>query len=325
MHVGLLVLVAMAGTPDSRAPLRLRLEQCPDIDQTTVGRVVATELESSLADGRQTGAVTTAKAECENGSVRITIDDPVTAKTTTRTVPLERQPRDLGSRLLGLAISEAVLASWLELQLTPEPPPSQPNPETWSEFHQQVSAITGRKLQATPRRRSSSSWEILLGPSLRGFTSGLRTFGAGGTARYWVEQQRITGLGVDVDVGLGERMVANVASSTATSVSLAPCLLMASDFVDARVSASTGYRLGLARLSAIPTSVLRTGRTAWRGWSGVFLAADLSVSLPAALLLRIGVESGYTIIPARGLVDSVEAIALDGAWLSVLVSVGRKL
>jgi hypothetical protein len=324
VHPGLLLLVVMAATPADRAPLRLRFEQCPDIDQATVRRVVTVELEAGLADERQEGPVTTAKAECTEGGVRLTVDDPVTGKTTTRSLDMERQSKNLRSRLLGLAISEAVLASWVELRLTPAFPIFRPGLSSWTEFHQQASAITERRLPMATVPTTTHR-EVAVGPSLRAFSSGLRVLGAAVLVRRWIESQRVTGLGMEIEVSHGERSVVNVASGDATSFSMAPCLLMASRFDSVTVSASIGGRIGLARLSADPSSILRTGRTAWRGWGGPFLAGDITMLLPADLLVRIGVESGYALVPARGGVDSVDAVALDGAWLGAVASVGKKL
>jgi hypothetical protein len=41
--------------------------------------------------------------------------------------------------------------------------------------------------------------------------------------------------------------------------------------------------------------------------------------------LRASAESGYVLVPARGGVDSVDVVALSGAWLSALLSLGTKL
>ncbi len=323
MPIGVLALLAMAAAPPGRAPLRLQFDNCPDIDQATVGRVVTTELEAPLADERRDGAVTTANAQCTDARVRLTIDDPLTGKSTTRSLDLDDQPRRLRSRLLGLAISEAVLASWIELQLTPEPPSAQPAvapPET----RREAAHIAERRLQAASPARSLASREIVAGPALRWFSSGLLTLGLSGGARHWLDHHPLAGVGLDLDASYGERSVPNVARASATSLSLAPCLLMRGAFGSNVVTAGAGWRVGAARLSAEPASP-RPGRAAWRGWTGPFLAVDFSVPLSDSLFLRASAESGYLLVPARGRVGSVGVIALDASWLGGLLSLGTKL
>jgi hypothetical protein len=324
VHPILLVLLAVAATPLGRAPLRLQLDKCVDIDQALVSRVVTMELDAGLADDRQSEVIATAKAECADAQVRLTIDDPVTGKSTTRTLELERQPRGVRSRLLGLAISEAVLASWVELQLTREPPPSQPGVTASPEIRRKAADIAERRLQV-PRPDSSPAWDIAAGPAVRWFSSGLFTVGLTGGARRWFGKQPTAGVGLELDGSYGERSVARVARADATSLSLAPCLLMRSNLGRLVVTANAGWRVGLAHLSAVPANTLRSGRAAFRGWTGPFLAVEVRVGLWRSISLRASMESGYAIVPARGGVDSVDVIAIDGSWLGGLLSMGTTL
>ena len=331
MQVSLAVLLAVAAALSGRAPLRLRLDKCSDIDQATVSRVVTMELEATLAedggdnrrdDGRG-GAITTATAECGDAHASLTIDDPVTGKSTTRNLDLNGQPRGLRSRLLGLAISEAVLASWIELRLAstpPAPPPGEvPSPET----RREAADIAERHLQVT--RWTGLQREIVAGPMSRWFTSGLILVGLSGGARYWLEKHPLAGVGLEMDGSYGEQSVANVAHASATSLSVAPRLLMRNAFERVGVVAGAGWRVGLARLSGEPVSTLRSGRTALRAWTGPFLAVDLDVPLWRSLFLRASVESGYALVPARGGIDGVRIIALEGSWLGGLLLLGANL
>jgi hypothetical protein len=320
-----LVLLAVAAAPLGRAPLRLQFESCPDMDQATVNRVVATELEAALADERQGDAVTTAHAECANGRVHLAIDDPVTGKNMTRTLDLEGEPRSLRSRLLGLAISEAVLASWIELQLKRETPSEQPGALAWTETRREAAGIAERRLQVAARLRSPAPREIVAGPTARWFSSGLHTVGLSASARRWLDHHPQAGMGLEGNGSYGEQSVTNVGSGSAISFSLAPCLFMRSAFGRVGVTAGAGWLAGLARLAGEPASRRRSGRTAWRAWTGPFVAVDLDVPLRRALFLRATVESGYVLLPARGGIDSVQLIALDGSWLGGLLSLGMKL
>lgn len=350
MRLGLLVLLAMAAVRSSRAPLRLAFHGCTDIDQATVSRVVSMELAAALADERQGGTITTANAECADGRVRLTVDDPVTGKSTTRTVDLTGQPRGLRSRLLGLAISEAVLASWVELKLRPEPPP-QPDTAASAETRREAAHITERRLQITSQVQDSGSWEIVAGPAARWFSSDVLTFGLAGGARHWFDNHPLAGVGLELDASYGDHAVLGEATvsedatvseevgedakdrpvlvrGTAAGFSFGPCLLMRGFFGRILVTAGAGGRLALTRLSAEPVG-LRLGGAGWSVWTGPFLAADVSVPVSDSLFLRAGVEIGYVLVPAHGRLgkrkESLTVIELDGAWLGAVFSLATKL
>ena len=283
---------------------------------------MTTELEATLTDERPGDPVTTATAECADARVHLHIDDPVTGKSTTRTVDLEGQPRSLRSRLLGLAISEAVLASWIELQLTHQAP-SEPDTVP-AETRQEAAHIAGRHLQVNPQMPRSEPPDIAAGPLMRWFSGGLLTVGASASARRWFDDQPVVGVGLEIDGSYGEHSVPEVARASAATLSLAPCLLMRSGFDRVVLTAGVGWRIGVARLSAEPVGVRRAGRTAWRGWTGPLVTVDLSVPLWRSLVLRATVESGYAVIPAHGRMDSVTVVALEGSWVGGLVSLGTR-
>jgi len=295
------------------------------MDRTTVNRVVTMELEAAPDDERLDGALTTASAQCEGGRVRLTVEDPVTGKSVSRTLDIEDQPRGLRSRLLGLAISELVLASWIELQLTQAPPRPPMDAMAWPEARREAASIAGRRLRVASPDRGSAPREIGVGPSARMFTSGLLTYGLAASARHWLDRRPTAGVGLEIDGHYGKESIPAFANASALSLSLAPCLLMRSTFGPIVAVAGAGWRVGLARLAADPASALRSGRAAWRGWTGPFLAVDLSVPVSRSLFLRASVESGYALVPARGRVGSVHVVELEGAWLGGVLSLGAKL
>jgi hypothetical protein len=323
--LGVLALLAMSTLPTGHAPLRLKFEHCTDIDQSTVGRVVTIELDAALADERQVGAVTTARAACNGGHVDLTIDDPVTEKSSTRTVALDGQPQSVRSRLLGLAISEAVLASWLELHLARE--------QRWApsitlasfEARREAADIAERRLQIASRQPTSPRTDIAAGPSARWFSSGLRTLGAVVAARHWLRSYPNAGVGLDVEGGHGTGGVANLAQASATSGSIAPSLLVRADVAHLAIRASAGWRMGLARLSADPVSTRRWGSASVRGWGGPFLSVEFSVPLSRFVFLSAEVESGYAVVAARGRIDSTPVIGIEGSWLATVLSLGTRL
>jgi hypothetical protein len=323
--LGLLPLLLVAALPSGRAPLRLELQPCADVDQATIRRVVAMELDAALADEGQSAAVTTAKAECSEGRVSLTIDDPVTGKSSTRTVDLNGQPPAVRSRLLGLAISEAVLASWIELHLAHEQRWSPTMTLATFEARRDAAEIAERRLQSRPPEPASPATDVGAGPSARWFSSGLRMFGAAARVRHWLGAYPSAGVGLDADGGYGTADTPDLAHASAASASLAPALFVRADIARVEVTAAAGWRMGLARLSAEPSSPRRWGGASLRGWGGPFLSVELGVPLSRSVFLHAEVESGYALMAARGRLDSVQVIGLERSWLSTVLSLGTRL
>jgi len=280
------------------------------------------ELEAELTEERKDGAVTTARAQCADGHVRLTIDDPVTGKTSTRTLALDDQHRGLRSRMLGLAIAEAVLASWVELQLTPEPAVPRPDAVALPETRREAAAIAERRMQGTTP--PSPPWEVIAGPMVRWFSSSVLTFGLSASARHWFDEHPLAGLGLELDGSFGEHSVRDVARATATSFSFAPCLLIRSDLGPPMLITGAGWRIAPARLSAEPEG-LRPGDSAWSLWTGPFLSAALDVRLSRSLFFHASMEIGYVLAPAQGRVSDEPVIELGGSWLGALLSLGTQL
>jgi hypothetical protein len=319
-----LFLVSAAPAPQtSRAPLHLELEGCGDLDQGVVRRVLSMELGTSL--GEASGQVTTARAECRALEAEVTVVDPVAGKTSTRVLDLSGHPRDLRSRLLGMAISETVLATWIEGAISPEPALS-PNPPTVPpEAPREAADIDAKQASPAGRESSFGRYEIAAGPAARWFGSGLVVKGLAADAIYWRRSYPFAGAALALDGGYGDRFLANVGQASTTTITAASRLFIRTSLGSLSTMAGAGWRVGLARMSSEPESASRVGRAATVGWTGPFLALDLSVGLWGALFVHAGLESGRVLVPARGTVQGVRVIAFDGSWLGGELSLGMKL
>jgi len=322
---GIVALLLMAAGPASglpHAPLRLEMADCEDLDRAVVDRILSMELGASLAEGGD--LPTTVHVECRVAEVRVTIDDPVRGRISTRALDLKGQPSDMRSRLLGMAISEAVLAGWIEQEFTPEsaPPPTKladvPQPR------REDADVPGDDLALASRGSPVMQNEIATGSVVRWFASGLVVGGLTVGAVKWLRPFPRLGVAVDVDGDYGEHSAANLGRASATNFALASRLVMRANLGSLLAIAGLGWRGALVRLAGEPTDSLRVGHTVTAGWTGPFLALALSVELPRALFLRAGVESGRVLLPARGTLNGVQAIVLDGAWLGGEISLGMK-
>jgi hypothetical protein len=108
--------VAWANPP----PVRLVVEACDSLDATSITRIFAADLGTPLttAEGAD---ITEVNIGCEGEHVVVRVKDPLSRKSVRRSF----DPKSFGnqgqSRLIAIAASELVLASWAELAESPTP------------------------------------------------------------------------------------------------------------------------------------------------------------------------------------------------------------
>lgn len=320
-----LLLAAWTSAVPDRAPLALELCDCAEIERAVVVRVLSMELGASPAEGERRGPMTTARAECRGSEVRMTIDDPITGKTTTRLLDLAGYPRELRARMLGQAISEAVLASWIELEITPAPALPRSNDPALPEIQRQVAHITERHTSVGTQGDARFRYQLSAGPTMRGFGSGLTAFGLTVMALRWLYAHPSLGVGFDMGGDYGEQSRGELGRVNAMALAVAPRLLMRGRFGPVEIQAGAGWRAGLARLEAQPLDSLRAGRAAFLAWTGPFLDLRLLIGFGRSSFVSVGIESGRVLLPAAGTIEGTRVVALDGSWLGGVITVGTKL
>ncbi|MGC4088840.1 MAG: hypothetical protein QM756_13260 [Polyangiaceae bacterium] len=106
--------------PDA-PPIRVVLRSCAEIHEAEVERIVSAELGSQAAsDAELSSDPTWIVASCAGSRVLIEVGDVVSRKTLRRSFTLDRAPAKARARLIAIAASELVLASWAELALRPK-------------------------------------------------------------------------------------------------------------------------------------------------------------------------------------------------------------
>jgi hypothetical protein len=107
--------VAFADTGPS---LRLALEQCRELDAGRVGRIVGSSLHARIVGSEEVSDSTTrAYIRCDEGAASLRVEDPITGKVSERELDLRAVDRRARERLLSLALSELIEASWLEVRI----------------------------------------------------------------------------------------------------------------------------------------------------------------------------------------------------------------
>jgi hypothetical protein len=212
------------------------------------------------------------------------------------------QPRNARTRLIGLAVAEAVDASRIELTAVPEPRPA-PAP-----------APIAAPVAVPP----ASGWTVSVVVNQRSFhTRGGADLLGGGVA----PSRRLS---------THVHLAADVVAEAATAFSPSGVVTVRSLSSAARVTYRTGghaygelgigARLGVARLRGTPVQlspVAAAGTTITRVWLGPAATAALAVDLTPRIAVAATLELGLAITDAtaRDLGEPVAALA--GAWASL--------
>jgi len=117
--VAVLLLSGTASAADAPR-VRLEIEECDRLDATAVKRIFAADLGASVTTD-ETPDVTEVTIECDGPRVIVRVRDPLSRKNLRRTFDSTSFGDRGESRLIAIAASELVLASWAELSHNPEP------------------------------------------------------------------------------------------------------------------------------------------------------------------------------------------------------------
>jgi hypothetical protein len=314
-----LVLAMVAGV--QAAPLRLDLDACTNVDPGIVVRVVTLELGEAPKETEHNGSITQASVVCRGHAIVVNIDDPVTGKKSSRTLDLNGQEQAIRSRLLGLAISEAVLSSWIELEIAPTPAVPSPSATASTAVRREVERITSQRLKAV-LGPPVPHLQLAAGPTRRWFGSGATATGVSLVGNGWLGRHPSLGMGLAMDMTNAEQNVAGIGSGSAFGFSLAPRLAVRTSFNRASVIAEAGWRVGLVRLVGEPYDTLRAGRSSYAAWTGPMFGGALDMRVWSKLFLRASLEGGRVVNSARGTIGEDRVFALDGSWVQAAFSLG---
>jgi hypothetical protein len=112
-----------AAHPPSPSPMEridLTIDDCVGQGERAVRSVVAMEVGTRPELAGTRGPVARVRIDCDGAATRIEIADPITGKTVTRRIQVGEVSPAIRARVLGLAVAELLVASWVELQLPGE-------------------------------------------------------------------------------------------------------------------------------------------------------------------------------------------------------------
>jgi hypothetical protein len=318
----------LLGTPSSaRAqaapPLDLTLIGCKKLHRAEVGRILEAELGARLSAG-DLPETTAVEVECQGSSVLLRVRDPITRKGVSRLISLETEQPEAHARLVALAATELVLASWSELEFNPNPRVEPEGPAVPPEIsalalqtvqdRRVARGLTGQRPVAHSRRpleAPASEFRLVALASLRKFFDNSGVLFGGGF-RLGEDLTNLVSWSVD---GMTEAGDLDSVSSQTTTVGAAVLFFQRWRFLTGRIGG--GLRLAL--------NASETNGTAGRessyvvtpmGWPMVM--GSLTVRLGRRAFSELSVEGSYS-LPISG---PDEQRTMSGAWSAMNLGVG---
>ena len=226
------------------------------------------------------------------------------------------------ARLVAIAASELVYASWTELAVNPSPevPPAgfRPNLDVVRTVRDTVEKKLPKRLNPPQPLRVvgmvSRRWFLSEGGELWG-----------GGLRVSDDPFALFGWSADglVEYGSVQRSLGRVDIDTAT---IGGSIVMHREWGPLSMRAGLGIRMGAARMSGVPIrSDLAIGRSVWAPWGWPLGVLALSVTPIRPLVIELQGEMGYVVLPLGGKVGGGQEITLAGAWAAVQLGVGMYL
>jgi hypothetical protein len=328
--LGLVLLATPARAAGPR--VRLTIDECNRLDERSVQRIFAADLGASVT-AEYGPDVTEVSIECEGPRVIVRVRDPIRRKNVRRSFDSTSFGDRGESRLIAIAASELVLASWAELTSNPspavEPEGAKPSVESVTTARASVRAHTKPTALPTPNRappvppgaprslatdngepRESTSTRpasrarrrILAVASARAFFQRYGSI-AGGGFRYGEDFRNIASWSADVLIESGR--VQNQATSTSVGAHI---------FAHTQGGALTcrlgaGVRMGTLSLPSRVTTIAT--------WGWPVGAASCSV-VGRGVVVELGGEAGYAALQTQ--VSS--RATLRAGWFAGVLGVG---
>ncbi|MCG8418874.1 MAG: hypothetical protein MJE77_13130 [Proteobacteria bacterium] len=297
----------------------LSIDPCITTDAEKVRRLLLIELGTSMPQNPpQPGtAVTTVELTCAGTLIEIRVHDPVTGKSLIRRIsPGNREGRE---RLLALAAMELVVASWIELEATPQS--VAPAADTVVDIKARKSArqLLRRRLPSRSRP-PSPSWDsvaILLGDAV--WTGDLH---AGVGVRVIRDSSGVIGWAADV-IAQSSSETVTLGRVTTNSIAGSATVHVLHRMGKLRLRGGVGARIGAVSMTGKPNSpMMATGGQITGFTSSPVLRLDAQYRAIHGFVIALAAEFGVHLLATRGLVDGTKQSVLAGPWLGGQIGIG---
>lgn len=320
----LTILLSSVGWAAAASPpqVALQIDDCAAVSRDEVQRRLALELgEQVMSSGEASPSSSRASVSCdESGRLNLRIDDPLTGKAIWRSIDLSNQNEVVRARLLAVAISELLFASFAELLLEQHTDPSLPKPPPPTTVVQAWSGRVEEKLKQ-PLPPLGIELGVLGSILVQRDTPSLL---AGGGLRLLGDTHYHLGWDVDLQY-LFARTDGPLGSVRSDRIGGRLALHGQVRLPKLVIRGGGGLRLGMVRHSGEPSDPSSiTGSVQWGPWVTPVLVGSLSVAI-ARLRLDLVLEGGYVVVPVRSRSAGQEISSLSGPQLLIGLGIGSFL
>lgn len=312
-------------------PVKLLVGECPDLDEAEIRRIAAAELRAQPSAESGPNVLEIA-VTCEGPRVLIRVQDPLSRKGVQRSFNLGLSDPKARSRLVAIAATELVLASWAELEIgrpmTVPPEGGVPTDAEKRKAAEIAAARLGIKLApgepgvkeaVVPYEPKQRHWYDVETPADRMFrfsavVSARKFFDQpgllwGGGLRLGEERFRFISWAADVLIESGTVGTGDTKYSLLTST-IGGSLLLWGRIGPVTGRLGAGLRAGFAEVGGSASSVAP--------WGWPLGTSSISFRMDNGLVFDLTGEAGYVVLPAAnpGQPD------LRGGWFSGQIGIG---
>jgi hypothetical protein len=303
-----------ARAQDDEPTVSVSVDPCVPIDRAALQRILTVELGTSTI---QHDAALAAKAPtrvhigCSESGVLLRLEDGVTSKVMTRALPAQSFVDPSSTRLLALAVAEFVVASWVELQVQPEPAikplpvAPAPSPGALREVSAKVKALPGPDPPDRTVLSLGASFQLYAEQGSPWLGASARVLGTVGRSFAWSVSGDVGGSGSEVSIG---------SVSTLAGLFSVAALLHAR-LGDVALYTGPAARAGFARIAGTSDDATRArGLDFFAPFGGPAWLVRVELSPSRVLRLGVDAELGYVTLPAQATFAGRDVYAIDGLW-----------
>lgn len=323
-------LLASPARAQAAPQVDLELESCTGLYGPAVRRILAAELGSKLAEAPGPG-VTSAVVVCHGNDAELRVKDPLSRKAVTRHVDMGSAAPNARARLIAIATSELVFASWSELQTNPDPlvePAGPPPPPDAREAARDWVAHRGDRETTTPPEREHKKKPERLPPVLLAVVSQRAFFrypGAlwGGGVKLGHEPLSHVAWSLDAVIDRGQ-LDTPLGRYEVETTTLGASLYLFYRWSWFTAALGGGLRAGVAR-SVGAAGAQAHGTSTIAPWGWPLATLSLTARPGGPLVFELSGETSYVLLPVSNATADVHNPTLSGMWYGIELGVGITL
>ncbi len=303
----------MTASPATEASATVDSSRCVGLDAREVARLLDLEL-STMRHGGDSTPPFDLELTCAGATMQMTLVDPTTSKRLERSIPMP-SPGPGSERVVALAASQLLVASWLELLASP-PDPEVPAPLPQPRPSPMARRVARQRIEV-PKAQADARLGLDAGMTVRDLRRPTVLFGVGGAAALWMLPRFSAGLEAGFEHGTASRDTGSVSLWLSWIGVGAGWRESLSPHVDWEVFALAGP--AFVQLNGRPNSTAFVGKSATSVSGQVWLRTGPRMHA-GPLGLGLAVCAGWLATAPDGTVAGDEPVALAGGYVASIAS-----